>query len=277
MFKTVLLSVSLIFTLSACSRIDLAYNWVDTFIASKVDDYFDISSQQSKNLKASINKDLKNIQSTVVPQLIDHLKEIEKDVAADHLNEERIAHHFASVMTEVEKMNSHFSQTAVHFIADIKPEQISYFEKSFTKKLNEDFKKIQDSEKNRKESRKKYISYFEDFVGNLSEQQKKSIDTHLATKPFPAHLKAKNKEYALQQFLKHKDSPEKMASFVQDYYDNPEAYDLPEYRTAFIEYQKDLKHLLVMVLGSLSPDQKKNLQKSLAKKTEQLERISRRT
>ena len=38
------------FSLVSCSRLDLGVKWADTLIISQVDDFFDLKSDQEKNL-----------------------------------------------------------------------------------------------------------------------------------------------------------------------------------------------------------------------------------
>ncbi len=120
---------------TACSRLDIAYNWADTFIVAKVDDYFDVSSSQKKELKKSVQQDLAKMKEDVVPVWIENARELEKDVAQGTLNETKVSAFFSVVMTDVEHVTSHFSDTAVNFISTTDPSQIEYFKKSFYKKM----------------------------------------------------------------------------------------------------------------------------------------------
>lgn len=273
-FVLLILSVAL---LSGCNRLDIAYSWIDTFMVARVDSYFDISSKQSRELKASINKDLKAIQASVLPKVIENMKDIEKDVAKDQLQKERIAEHFTQFLGEFEKLHGYFAQTASEFVGGASPQQISNFEKSFSKKIQEDLQKAQNSAKHLKDARKKYVNWFETFLGNLSKEQQAAIDSHLKRSPFPMELRVRSKAHAVSQFLEHRDSSKDLQAFVVAYYNDPFKYDLPEFQKAFTNYQTDLKGLLTEVLEQISPEQKKYLQRSLAKKIQQLQKISERT
>lgn len=272
MKKIFLLSLAVL-GLTSCSRLDVAFRWMDVFIASKVDDYFDINSQQKKELKKSVTQDLKQIQAKLLPQWIEQFKSIQNDVNHDSFDEKKVAQYFMSFMTDVEAMKSYFLNTAVKFASSIDDSQIEYFQKSFVKKTGEDIEKAQNIGKLRKTYQEKYVDYFEMFVGSLTRNQEKLVTNHLAVSCFPAELKAKNNEHIFTTFMKEAKTREARVKFVKELYSHPQQFDLPLYRHAVVRYQSDLKSLITEILMTLTPDQKKNLKKNLAEKTAQLEKV----
>lgn len=259
---------------TGCSRLDFAFRWADTYIASKVDDYFDISSQQSKELKNDIQKDLQAIRTEVLPTWIDRLQGLQKEVNEGPIKQDRVAFYFDSFMNDVEQINTRFADTAVDFIATTKPGQIDHFVKAFHEKNAEDLKKYTDSGK--KQYRDKYIEWFEMFVGSLNSDQKKMIDENLAASPYPLEMKVKNKEHVFAKFITHRESPDDMKKFVRDYYSNPTQYDLPEYRETMNSWKKNMQTLVTNVLSTLTDRQKTALRENLSEKTAQLQKIALR-
>ncbi|MFM6928295.1 MAG: DUF6279 family lipoprotein [Bdellovibrio sp.] len=264
-------------TLTGCSRLDIAFRWADTYIASKVDDYFDISSKQSKELKSGIQKDLQGLKAQVLPSWIERLQGIQQEVREGAINDSRVAFYFASFLKDVEQLNSYFATTAVDFIASTNSKQLEHFNRSFQKKNQEDLEKAQDLVKIKKEYREKYEEWFEMFLGSLTPEQKKIMDDNLNSSPFPAELKAQNKNFVMQAFLNHKESPDEMKAFVKDYYTHPDKYDLPEYRSAFAKYQADLQKLVAQIIGLMTEKQKESLKENIDEKTAQLHSIIARS
>ncbi|MNL00696.1 hypothetical protein D3C87_1211370 [compost metagenome] len=272
MKKILILGLALL-GLTSCSRLDIAFRWMDVFIAGKVDDYFDINSQQKKELKKSVNQDLKLIQAKLLPQWIEQFKLIQNDVNLDSFDEKKVARYFTSFMTDVDEMKTYFLGTAVKFAASIDDSQMIYFQKSFLKKTAEDVAKAKDQTELRKKYQEKYVDYFEMFVGSLTQEQERLVTKHLASSCFPAELKAKNNEHIFTTFVAEAKNREARVLFVKDLYSHPQQYDLPAYRDAVATYQSDLKGLITEVLMTLTPDQKKKLKKNLAEKTAQLEKV----
>ncbi|UYL08029.1 DUF6279 family lipoprotein [Bdellovibrio sp. SKB1291214] len=273
--KNILLVLSLgVLFLSGCSRLDIAYRWADTYIASKVDDYFDISSDQSKALKKDIKKDLGVMKTTLLPQWTDRLQKIQNDVEAGTLNDSKVAFYFSQFFKDIEQINSHFATTAVEFISTTQPTQIEYFKKSFAKKNREDIEKAQNIAKAQKEYRGKYEDIFEMFVGSLTKDQEKMIAESVKNFPYPAELKARNKAYIFNEFISHQNSMEEMKKFVRDYTLQAEKFDLPEFRAANQAYQENLQKLITQVMTQLTEKQKVALKNNIHEKTEQLRAIS---
>jgi len=259
--------------LTGCSRLDFAFRWADTYITSKVDDYFDISSQQSKELKNDLKKDLQAFRKEILPSWRDRLKTIQGEIDQGLFNSDRQSFYFNSFAKEFDHINSHFAETATDFITTINNQQIKYFAQALQKKNSEELKKFSDEKKLKTEYRDKYVEYFEMFIGSLNAEQKQLVEESLTSSPFPAILKIKNKNFVFQEFAAQSDSTEKMKNFVQQYFAHPEKYDMPEYRQALEQYQQNLQQLVVKVLGTLTPKQKSALKENIFEKIQQLQKI----
>ncbi|WP_347357639.1 DUF6279 family lipoprotein [Bdellovibrio sp.] len=262
-------------SLTGCNQIGLAFRWADTYIASKVDDYFDISSKQSASLKNGIKKDLNELKADLLPQWVARFREIQSEVQSGHLNPERTQFYFDLFMKDIDHINVRFSDTANLFISNTNNEQLEYFAKAFQKKTQDDLQKFQKTAQYQKEMRGKYLEYFEMFLGSLNQEQQKLIDTHLADSPFPGELKARSKAHVISLYLQGNKSTEHRRKFLREYYSNPTAFSLPEYQTAYQDYQHQLKNLVIKMMSTITDKQKKNLIENLNEKTAQLERIAK--
>lgn len=261
--------------LTGCNHFGIAFKWADTYIASKVDGYFDITSSQSRSLKKGVQKDLANLKSEVLPQWIERLKHLQNEVQKDTLDSSRTSFYFELFLKDVEQINLRFSETADRFLNSTQPQQLDEFARAFKKKTHEDLVKFHQTEKYQKQMRGKYVEYFEMFLGSLTPPQNEMIKAHLKSSPFPGELKAKNKAHLLARYQEQMNSPEAKRAFLKNYYSNPADLDLPEYQTAFREYKVQLRKLVIEVLGSMSLKQKKNLLETLSEKTAQLEKVAR--
>lgn len=272
--KKILVILNLVFlSFTGCSRIDFMFNWADTYIASKVDDYFDTTHKQSRELKKEIQSQLQSIRSEVLPVWIDRLKDIRRESSTGSLTEDRVASYFLLFLKDSEDLNARFADTAATFIAHVEPQQLDYFAKVIDKKNKEDLEKASSPEKLLSEYKDKYFDGFEMFLGSLTSEQKQRIEKSISDEPFPLDLKIKNRISITNKFLQNRNSPEKMADFVREYYRTPSLYDLPEYRQALTQYQKNLQKLITKVLVSLTEKQKLAFQENLSEKTAQLEKI----
>ncbi|UXR64304.1 DUF6279 family lipoprotein [Bdellovibrio bacteriovorus] len=261
--------------LTGCNQLGLAFRWADTYIASKVDDYFDISSKQSASLKDGIKKDLNELKSDLLPQWVARFRSIQSEVQKGNLNPERTQFYFDLFMKDIEHINGRFSDTANVFISNTNNQQLDFFAKAFQKKTREDLQKFQKTVQYQKEMRGKYLEYFKMFLGSLNNDQQKMIEAHLAESPFPGELKARNKVHIISLYLQGNKSAEARRDFLKQYYNDPAALNLPEYQSAYQKYQGQLKKLVIQMMATITDKQKKNLIENLNEKTAQLERIAK--
>lgn len=267
------LVLSFSFILASCSRLDFAFNWADTYITSKVDDYFDISFQQSRDLKKSLNADLTIIKKQILPKLISSAKKLRTDVTENRLTKESIDSAFSSTFDFFQKMPSYFFNTSIAFIHSLNRKQFRYFSKAFNKKLIEDSEKLRDQKEYATEMCEKYFKYFEMFLGDLTANQKVLIQKHVALASKTAGLKIKNKRWLFEKYINENPNSESLTNYVADFAANPKQFNMPEYEKAYTAYYSSLQKLINDILLSANPSQMERLKANLNEKIDQLERI----
>ncbi|MGZ3743787.1 MAG: DUF6279 family lipoprotein [Pseudobdellovibrionaceae bacterium] len=258
----------------SCSRLDIAVNWADTYIIYQVDDYFDISSQQSKELKESLKKDFLKIRHEQFNKWAATLRQFNKNILENTLSEEIFHDYFTKTLEASRQLPTYFVNTAVKFIASTNQTQLEHFEKTVRKKNIEDQKKIQNGETARNESRKKYLRWIDMWIGPLSKEQTQLLNQHLNTHPFPAQAQLANKIYILEKFHESRKSPEGLKNFVRNYYNNKYEVENPEYLQALAAYQTELEKFLFQLIQSLNEKQKRTLSENLSEKSSALEKLS---
>ncbi|MNJ98609.1 hypothetical protein D3C87_163760 [compost metagenome] len=275
MKKTMMfLCVGLLFFSTACSRLDMAFKSADMFLAFRVDDYFDISSQQKKDLKANFKKDLERLKKESLPELSAQLKRVDQDLERNALNEERLTELVKYSMTTMEEVLSQFSGTTQAFVGSLKPEQFIYFEKASEKKLAEERETVRDQGDFLKKGRKTYARWLEMFFGDLTRDQKALLDQHLMKTTYFYELKIKNKESFLKKIKAGKNSPEMQKQLVISYYSDKGSQDIPEFSQGQKQFEKDLEIFLSQLIQSLSPSQKAKLKANILDKARQLDRLA---
>jgi hypothetical protein len=249
-------------------------NWADTYIASQVDDYFDLSSAQSKELKESLKKDIQTIRKNEFPRWAKTFRAFSAEIQNNTLTEDTFKKYFETTLEVSRGVQPVFSETAVKFIASASPEQLTHFERTFHEKNVENEKKIQNSEKTRNESRKKYIRGIEMWIDSLSKDQDQLLNRHLSENPFPALALNKNRTHVLEKFMEAKKSPETLKNFVRAYYQDKYQYAEPEYQQALKNYQEGLEKFTFQLIKSLDEKQKSLLCENLAEKAGLLDKLA---
>ncbi|WP_413290688.1 DUF6279 family lipoprotein [Bdellovibrio sp. HCB337] len=269
-----LLSLFCFLGIISCTRLDIAVNWADTYIASQVDDYFDLSSQQNKELKSDLKQDLRKIRSQQFPIWAKTLRQLEKEVRAGTLTEAGFAKYYRDAIAASQHLLPMFTDTAVEFISSASAEQLEHFERAIRKKNVENEQKIQNSEQARNDSRKKYLRWIEMWIESLTKDQDQLLNQHLNNNPFPARAQIKNRTHVLEKFTEARKSPESLQNFVRNYYTDKNQYSDPNYKQALTAYQADLEKFGYQLLNSLSEKQKSLLCENLTEKAALLEKLA---
>lgn len=269
-----LLSLFCFFGIISCSRLDIAVNWADTYIVSQVDDYFDLSSQQNKDLKASLTNDLRDIRSNQFPKWSKTLRQFEKEIRANALTEASFAKYYRDTLVVTQQLMPLFSDTAVRFVASVSRDQLEHFERTLRKKNIENEEKIQNREKSRNESRKKYLRWIEMWIESLTKDQEQLLNQHLNNSPFPTEALIKNRTHVLEKFIEASKSPASLQNFVRKYYSDKNQFADPDYLQALTAYQANLEKFSYQLLMSLSEKQKSFLCENLTEKASILEKLA---
>jgi len=254
----------------ACSRLDIALSWADTFIVSQVDDYFDITSSQKKELKESLKKDIAKVRKEQFDVWATEMRKFEKNLREGTLTAGAFHSYFEKTINTSRTIQPYFTDSAVKFISSATSQQLEHFERTLRKKNIDDEKKIQSGKKTRDESRKKYLRWVDMWIGSLSKEQEELLNQHLTNHPFPAAALLKNKKYVLEKFTEARKSPEGLKNFVRSYYSDKYKHADPEYLSALTSYQTGLEKFMFELLQTLSEKQKKHLSENLTSKASSL-------
>ncbi|MBC7372222.1 MAG: hypothetical protein H7326_11690 [Bdellovibrionaceae bacterium] len=276
MNKTLIISLVGFSLLIGCSRLDVAVNWADTYIASSVDDYFDISSSQSKELKLDLKRDIARLRKEQFPKWASQLRELETQFApgAAKLSSEKFHTFFKETLDAGRALGPYFAATTVKFVTTATSEQLEHFEKTVREKNVEDHEKIQNSKKARQEARKKYLRWTDLWIDSLTDDQDKLLDIHLDANPFPLEQQLTNKLFVLDQFSTARKTPEKLKTFVTDFAVDRNRFNSAAFQKAMDTYQQELEKFVYQLLQTLTEKQKKHFRENLTEKAEALEKLA---
>ena len=162
--------------LSSCSSIQLAYNQVDFLLKWWIDDYVDLTSEQSQMYDQAIPLIVKKHRQEELPKALQQLRQLRAKVEQPLQIDDGV---------KIVKDIKSFSRTSINLLQDdavtlalsLQPKQFTYLENAFAKskkKFQNDF--LKGNSEDRLEKRvEKIIERTESFSGNLSKSQKTQI------------------------------------------------------------------------------------------------------
>jgi hypothetical protein len=164
------------FLLSSCSSIQLAYNQVDFLLKWWIDDYVDLTSEQSQTYNQSIPLLIKKHRQEELPKALQQLRQVRAKLDQPLHIEDGV-----QIVKEIKA----FSRTSINLLQDeavtlalsLQPNQFTHLENAYAKsnkKFQNDF--LRGTTEDRLEKRvEKIIERTESFSGNLNKSQKIQI------------------------------------------------------------------------------------------------------
>jgi hypothetical protein len=186
----------LIILASSCSRLDIAVELASTYIVKKGNDYFDLTSSQSKWLRARFNTDFNKVKKTIFPQIAaELLKNADMISVQKNFHEVMVDSAFVRVKNLFYEGLRVFTVSAVAFSDQLTPAQVSYFQKEFDKK-NADLKE----DSSQKNSYKKMKKNFDSWLGSMTSDQKTALEKFTTTYPDPINEKIEHRKNLSNEF-----------------------------------------------------------------------------
>lgn len=261
----------IIISINACSRIDLAVYFADTYVENKADDYFDLTRDQSKWLKSSLKSDIAKIKKTIFPQLAAELLR-----AADAIESQRVFE-TSTVQLSFDRAKNlfydglrTFSPEAILFADQLAPSQINVFQKEFDKKMR-DLKE----DDNEIETFKKMRKHFESWMGNLNSEQKKELEKFVKNTSSSINEKIYNRQVLAHEFVRVYPDRGARAKFVEGLFTRYESMREPGYSKFMAQKDKQLIALITNILNKMSESQRETLLETLRERANQLTKLSK--
>lgn len=245
-----IVSVVSLLLLCNCSRLDIAANYADVFLTHRAAQYFDLNSEQKKDLKRQIASEISTTRKSEVPLLC---RSLEKDRSLISSYE---------MFSEFKlKTQERLEPKVQNFVTSLNEKQWQHFKN----KVHADIQsKMDEIPKYHKKHKQSFHKHLRNAVGSLSSQQKDLINRFFESSPYPR--KSQLQSWALITELKshqHKD-------WIRSYFRDPEKIMTQEYQDELKIFKQNLTALLKELDRSLSTSQSSNLKKYLEQKCEEL-------
>lgn len=273
--KSSLLLLACLIFISGCSRLDVAINWADTVVLSRVEDYYDLSSQQKKAFKKEFKIVFAEVRQQDFPLFAKFLDSISDSVKKNDLSIVSIRKHFqasreifigamARFEPLIQRMNDEQAQSG-----------FENFDREFLKKYKEDLEELQSTKKEAKKLRKQYYRFIDQTIESLSDLQKKSLDQQLSENPPPKRLQLESRKSLHDNFSLIRSDKTQRKEFLTGFVKNWESLQTAEYLSARKAYQEKLILWVYELSQSLSEKQKQKIIKNLNELSLELIQLSK--
>lgn len=258
--------------LNGCTRTELAFRFADTAVASKADDYFDLSSAQQSELKKSVQKDIDLVRKNLFPILAKKLRSLEPLANNSSLDPALVESTASELQGYFKLLPSYFLETSVKTALDLTPQQFDHFSEEIRQEIKKDKENPKDI---KKEWEKKYRRSLEFWIGGISVEQRKAISEFVVKNPYPLALQNQSRQHVLSSFLQASKNPESLKKFITEFSTDYESLRLQTFKEALQVHKKSFqKFFATDFWPTLTAVQRQRLAKTLISRAEELERMA---
>lgn len=265
----------LLFILAGCSRLDIGVRWADTLVMSKVNDYFDLTSAEDREVREEFNRAFAEFRHNDFPLFAQSLREAAQAIEDSKMNEARydaIDAQFVKIwktgMARFEKMGQMVIDRQVK-------SEFKTFDEEFQKKYDKELKIANDRDKRVKEDRKSFDRLVDESVEFLTEEQEKDVDTWIYARAEFAPLRVETRRYVFENFKKVRRQENERRAFVTKFFTDWESLQTPEYQKERAASKLEWKKQLLKLANTLNEKQKKNLIANFRRRAEELQKLAK--
>lgn len=256
----------------SCSKIETGLNFAPRIATSRIDDAFDFDSEKLATIRKQIDSDIKDSKKKLAVKIISDIEPLEKQSKNPELTLEQIIKFFDNAAETQTVLLKSFQTSAGLVFKDISEHEIKSFKDYSDKKYDEELELAKDKSDFKKKKRKIFIKNYELFLGQVTLEQEKMIDTFIDNhiNYFTQRILARQK-FSEEFYLKVK-SKDPVMDFFLAHYEGKKFSEIND--PSMKEYFSQLFQLQILIWKTTSEKQKIYLRKTLAHYKDELQAIA---
>ncbi len=239
---------------------------------TKIESYFDLDEKQEKEFEKNLQQDFAKLKQEQMKDFAKSIRQIDQRIPTEKANSQILSEAFDVLEKEYDRSSSYFKNSAVKMISSLREEQFIHFEKRVRKEIalaREEA--IQTKNEELLQRYRKQILY---WVGPTSIHQNQALQQFVSNESYPWKERIDNRENLLNTFMAQRKDPAKLRAMVEQYMNDSDSLRTPEYAQAMQVYDGKVKGFLNRFWGSLSYEQKQQMQASLNQQAQELDRMA---
>lgn len=260
------LVAAMVFMSWSCSRYlaSFVYNRADSFMLDKIDDYFDVSDSQEAMLGPRLKVLHQWHRNYEMPHYERLLTSLYRDVSGG-LTAQEYDRIYNQLKIRRDTTFLKIIPDSAAFLVTVKPGQVNTLKKEM-QESNEELEELvaMSKQQRRQKLYENFEEFFEDYVGDLNEQQQARLRGLVNDFPDRSAMRLKYRKLRQQQFASLLLSPEgrdkkHVAAVLKSWLVPIErGYPAP-YRTVLNQYYSSIKNMILQIDATLTADQRQHL------------------
>ncbi|SEO22205.1 DUF6279 family lipoprotein [Pseudomonas sp. NFACC39-1] len=262
-FTRIALFMALLLTVTACSRVGLAYRNLDLIIPWTLNDYLDINGEQKDWFNDRLNEHLNWHCTTQLPGYLDWLDRLKNMVQTNQVTDQALQQRAREAKAAIAETAREITPSAIELLQGLNDDQVADMDAAFVKdqrKRQQQYLKptLQQQIQERSERMEKRLN---DWLGPLSETQRQRVQDWSRALGDQNQQWIANRAHWQNQFSeavaqRHRpDFPKRIEQLLVD----RESLWTPAYREAFDKTEAQARSLLVDVMADSTATQREHL------------------
>ncbi|MBV4535012.1 MULTISPECIES: DUF6279 family lipoprotein [Pseudomonas] len=267
--RPILIGLSVVVAVVACSRIDLAYRNLDTLVPWSLGDYLDMNREQKTWLDQRLQQHLAWHCKTQLPGYLDWLDKMREMVARDQVTDQALQQRTAEARQAIARVTEAITPSATELLRGMNDAQVEEMRQAFREDIRERQSKYVETPlpkqiQNRANRMEKRLT---PWLGELNAAQRQRVMSWAQALGDQNRQWIANRAHWQQQLvlaMEQRATPNfepRLAQLLQ----RKESLWTPEYRAAFQNSELQARSLLVDLMRESSPAQRQYLQERLVK------------
>lgn len=266
-FTRIALLMALLLTVTACSRVGLAYRNLDLIIPWTLNDYLDINGEQKDWFNDRLNEHLNWHCTTQLPGYLDWLDRLKNMVQTNQVTDQALQQRTREAKAAIAETAREITPSAIELLQGLNDDQVADMDAAFVKdqrKRQQQYLKptLQQQIQERSERMEKRLN---DWLGPLSETQRQRVQAWSRALGDQNQQWIANRAHWQNQFseaVAQRHSPDFPKRIEQLLVDRESLWS-PAYRQAFDKTEAQARSLLVDVMADSTPTQRERLLKKI--------------
>ncbi|MEN2395639.1 DUF6279 family lipoprotein [Pseudomonas halotolerans] len=262
-FTRLALFMALLLTVTACSRVGLAYRNLDLIIPWTLNDYLDINGEQKDWFNDRLNEHLNWHCTTQLPGYLDWLDRLKNMVQTNQVTDQALQQRAREAKAAIAETAREITPSAIELLQGLNDDQVADMDAAFVKdqrKRQQQYLKptLQQQIQERSERMEKRLN---DWLGPLSDTQRQRVQAWSRALGDQNQQWIANRAHWQNQFSeavaqRHRpDFPKRIEQLLVD----RESLWTPAYREAFDKTEAQARSLLVDVMADSTATQREHL------------------
>ena len=262
-FTRLALFMALLLTVTACSRVGLAYRNLDLIIPWTLNDYLDINGEQKDWFNDRLNEHLNWHCTTQLPGYLDWLDRLKNMVQTNQVTDQALQQRAREAKAAIAETAREITPSAIELLQGLNDDQVADMDAAFVKdqrKRQQQYLKptLQQQIQERSERMEKRLN---DWLGPLSETQRQRVQAWSRALGDQNQQWIANRAHWQNQFSEavaqrnRPNFPKRIEQLLVD----RESLWTPAYRQAFDKTEAQARSLLVDVMADSTATQREHL------------------